>query len=131
MSLSLSSKIMDGLNKHLQDSASVSPVFPQFPKNDPPGDIPLVHISLKEWLALPIDRRAPRRSVAMVDIRDGGFTAVVIDTDADLPRFWINEPLASIAQLYEGMGGAPGEPLERGTVILAAIPSRDRPPMRS
>jgi hypothetical protein len=131
--MSLSSKIMEGLVEHLQNPASFSAQFPEFPaKGAAQGNTPTVdRIMLKDWLNLPIDRRAPKRSVAMVDIRDGQFTAVVIDTVADLPRFWIQEPLASIALLYEGMSGAPGESLERGTVILAAIPSRPPPTMRS
>jgi hypothetical protein len=129
----LSSLIIEGLVQHLQDPDSKEVEFPRFPaKSDPPGGIPpLDRILLEKWLGLPIDRRAPKRSVAMVDVRNGRYTAVVIDTVADLPLFWIEEPLASIARLYEGMGGAVGEPLDRGTVVLAAIPSRPVPGMRN
>jgi hypothetical protein len=48
-------------------------------------------ISLDAWLRLSDDKRAPIRSVAIVDVMRDRFIAVVIDTVADLPLWRLGE----------------------------------------
>jgi hypothetical protein len=119
--MSLSSLIIGRFSQHLQTPGSLA-LLP-LPEMEVAG---AVHISLEEWLARPIDVRAPVRSIAMVEVANDVFIAFVIDTVADLPRFRVRGSMASIAQLYEGMRSAPDAP-SRGTVVLAAIPSRPVP----
>jgi hypothetical protein len=119
----LSSLVIEDFVQHLQAPGSIDLSFPRT-KAEVGG---AVGISLTEWLNRPIDVRAPVRSIAIVEVKDDSFTAIVIDTVADLPRFRIDGPMASIALLYEGMRSAPHAP-SRGTVILAALPSRPVPP---
>jgi hypothetical protein len=109
------SPVMKDVAQPSQSNASLGLLFPlSTAKADGPA-----YIGLNDWLHLPIDERAPIRSVAMVDLVGDRFSAVVIDTVADLPRWWIDEPRESIALLYEGMLGESGAP-SRGTMIVSA-----------
>jgi hypothetical protein len=119
--MSLSSLIIGRFAQHLQTPGSL--VLLPLPEVDVPD---AVHISLEEWLARPLDVRAPVRSIAMVDVVNDDFIAFVIDSVTDRPRFRIRGPMNSIEKLYEGMRSPLHAP-SRGTVVLAAIPSRPVP----
>jgi hypothetical protein len=113
--MSLPSPIINDVVPDSQSQAYPGWLFPMSTATvAAPVDIPLKH-----WLDLPIDVRAPMRSVAMVHVGDSRFVAIVFDTVAALPRWRIDGRRESIAQLYDGMLGEPGVP-SRGTLIMSA-----------
>jgi len=74
-------------------------------------------IGLVRWLELPIDWRAPVRSVAMVELIGERFIALVIDTVAERPRWLVEGDRCHLSSLHEGMLG--GGHARRALVISA------------
>jgi hypothetical protein len=83
-----------------------------------------VSISLDEWGYLPIDERAPVRSVALVRVLGDDFIVLVVDTVAEKLRWQIAVSRANLVRVYDGMlsetGGQP-----RGTSIVSIPPDVD------
>jgi hypothetical protein len=78
-----------------------------------------VVIGLVRWLELPIDWRAPIRSVAMVELVGERFIALVIDTVAERPRWLVEGDRRHLSSLYEGMLGGSSGQARRALVISA------------
>ncbi len=75
-------------------------------------------IELRRWLDLPIDRRAPVRSVALVEVVGERFLALVVDTVAARPRWLVEGDRTELSRLYEGMLGEDGG--ARRTLVISA-----------
>lgn len=75
-------------------------------------------IEIGLWLTLPIDRRAPVRSVALVEVVGDRFAALVVDTLAARPRWLVQGYRSQLSQLYDGMLGDAGQ--DRRTLVISA-----------
>jgi hypothetical protein len=75
-------------------------------------------LEIDRWLALSIDRRAPVRSVALVEVVGERFAALVVDTLAAQPRWLVQGYRSQLSQLYDGMLGDDGQ--DRGTLVISA-----------
>lgn len=98
-------------------------VDPTIPRAVAQEEHPFEDVPLKRWLDLPLDERAPRRAVALVELRGDTFEAVVVDTDAGRDRWRILGDSRQLPHLSAGMTGT-AEDGERETATLIVARSR-------
>jgi hypothetical protein len=108
------SKMVKSVLRARRGVASASLVFPLPPAEqyDPK------RIDIAEWHRLPIDRRAPVRSVAMVDVVHDRVYVLVIDVVAGQALWQIQASLAQLGLIYSGMSGDDAH--ARGTLVVSA-----------
>lgn len=113
-----------GLRSYPDDSAEV--LVPLAAASEGEGAEQRTDVSLKEWFRLPIDERAPVRSVALVELYGDEFEAVVMDTDGGRERWRIVAPARELAMLSAGMGCLDGDEFsERLTMTVITPTTRD------
>lgn len=75
-------------------------------------------IGLERWLDLPIDRRAPVRSVVFVEVIVEHFLALMVDTLAARPRWLVQGDRSQLSLLHDGVLG--GEGRARRALVISA-----------
>ena len=107
------SKMVKNVLRSRRGVASASLVVPLQPAEqyDPK------RIDVVAWHRLPIDRRAPVRSVAMVDVVHDRVYALVIDVIAGQALWQIQASIAQLGLIYSGMSG--DDATVRGTLVVS------------